>query len=189
MCGHCRATSYLSHPITGCTLTRLTGAGQSPFCSLTATVSHVARERWLQVFWILLIRCRYRSAHWDLWNRTIGITIYWHVIYSLPLFNVEICNFVWQNSKNKTIFNLSFGKITPDLKMNYQNAFAKELPECILINPNPGKLNLVLITGDNFYIILYVTFRMKHYIMTAYLRGRKQANITHTCQWTILFNT
>ena len=71
MCDQCRATSYLSHPITGCTLTRLTGAGQSPFCSLAVTVSDVPRERWLQVFWILLIRSRYRSAHWDLWNRTI----------------------------------------------------------------------------------------------------------------------
>ena len=71
MCDHCRATSYLSHPITGCTLTRMTGAGQSPFCSLAVTVRHVPRERWLEVFWILLIRSRYRSAHWDLWNRTI----------------------------------------------------------------------------------------------------------------------
>ena len=62
MCDHCRATSYLSHPITGCTLTRLTGAGQSPFCSLAITVSHVARERWLEMFWILLIGSRYRSA-------------------------------------------------------------------------------------------------------------------------------
>ena len=74
MCDHCRAISYLSHPITGCTLTRLTGAGQSPFCSLAVTVRHVPRERWLEMFWILLIRSRYRSAHWDLWNRTIGET-------------------------------------------------------------------------------------------------------------------
>ena len=71
MCDHCRATSYLSHPITGCTLTRLTGAGQSPFCSLAVTIRHVPRERWLEMFWILLIISRYRSAHWDLWNRTI----------------------------------------------------------------------------------------------------------------------
>ena len=47
-CDQCRATSSLSHPITGWTLTRLTGAGQSSFFSLAATVSHVARERWLE---------------------------------------------------------------------------------------------------------------------------------------------
>ena len=80
MCDQCRATSYLSHPITGCTLTRLTGAGQSPFCSLAVTVSDVPRERWLEVFWILLIRSRYRSAHWDLWNRTIAHAHYNDVI-------------------------------------------------------------------------------------------------------------
>ena len=34
--------------------------------------SHVARERSLEVFWILLIGSRYHRAHWDLWNRTIG---------------------------------------------------------------------------------------------------------------------
>ena len=73
MCDQCRATPSLSHPITGWTLTRLTGAGQSSFCSLAVTVSHVAREHWLEVFWILLIGSRYRSAHWDLWNRTIVI--------------------------------------------------------------------------------------------------------------------
>ena len=71
MCDQCRATSSLSLPITGWTLTRLTDAGQSSFCSLAATVSHVARECWLEVFWILLIGSRYRSAHWDLWNGTI----------------------------------------------------------------------------------------------------------------------
>ena len=75
MCDHCRATLSFSHPITGCTLTRLTGAGQSPFCPLAITVSHVAREHWLEVFWILLIRPRYRSAHWDLWNRTIMVSL------------------------------------------------------------------------------------------------------------------
>ena len=47
-CDQCRATSSLSHPITGWTLTRLTGAGQSSFCSLAVMVSHVARERWLE---------------------------------------------------------------------------------------------------------------------------------------------
>ena len=72
----CRATPSLSHPITGWTLTRLTGAGQSSFCSLAVTVSHVAREHWLEVFWILLIGSRYRSAHWDLWNGTIA-TLPW----------------------------------------------------------------------------------------------------------------
>ena len=71
VCDQCRATSSLSHPITGWTLTRLTDAGQSSFCSLAATVSHVARERWLEVFWILLIGSRHRNAHWDLWNGTI----------------------------------------------------------------------------------------------------------------------
>ena len=35
------------------------------------TVSHMARKRWLEVFWILLIGSRYRSAYWDLWNGTI----------------------------------------------------------------------------------------------------------------------
>ena len=70
MCEQCRGTSSLSHPITGWTLTRLTDAGQSSFCSLAATVSHVARERWLEVFWILLIGSRHRNAHWDLWNGT-----------------------------------------------------------------------------------------------------------------------
>ena len=70
ICDQCRATSSLSHPITGWTLTRLTGAGQSSSCSLAATVSHVARERWLEVFWILLIGSRYCNAHWDLWNGT-----------------------------------------------------------------------------------------------------------------------
>ena len=68
----CRATPSLGHPITGWTLIRLTCAGQSSFCSLAVTVSHVARELWLEVFWILLIRSRYRSAHWDLRNGTIG---------------------------------------------------------------------------------------------------------------------
>ena len=67
----CWATSSLSHPITGWTLTRLTDAGQSSFCSLAATVRHVARERWLVVFWILLLWSWYCSAHWDLWNGTI----------------------------------------------------------------------------------------------------------------------
>ena len=43
------------HQITGQTLIWLTGAGQSLFCSLAMMVSHVVRERWLQVFWILLI--------------------------------------------------------------------------------------------------------------------------------------
>ena len=62
MCDQCRATSSLSHPITGWTLTWLTGAGQSPFCSLAVTVSHVTIERWVLVFWILLIGSRYRSA-------------------------------------------------------------------------------------------------------------------------------
>ena len=81
MCDHCRATSYLSHPITGCTPTRLTGAGQSPFCSLAVTVSHVAREHWLEVFWIILIGSRYRSAHWDLWNRTV----HWRIVSSSGL--------------------------------------------------------------------------------------------------------
>ena len=76
MCDQCRATSSLSHPITGWTLTRLTDAAQSSFCSLAATVSHVARERWLEVFWILLMGSRHRNAHWDLWNRTI-VTLYW----------------------------------------------------------------------------------------------------------------
>ena len=89
MCDHCRATSYLSHPITGCTLTRLTGAGQSPFCSLAATVSHVAREHWLEVFWIILIGSRYRSAHWDLWNRTIGGLGFAHVS-NMFLFNTSL---------------------------------------------------------------------------------------------------
>ena len=72
MCDQCRATSSLSHPITGWTLTRLTDAGQSSFCSLAATVSHMARGRWLEVFWILLIGSRHRNAHWDLWNGTVG---------------------------------------------------------------------------------------------------------------------
>ena len=35
-------------PVTGWTLTRLTGAGQSSFCSLAVTVSHLARKRWLK---------------------------------------------------------------------------------------------------------------------------------------------
>ena len=48
MCDQCLAASSLGHPITGWTLTRLTDAGQSSFCSLAATVSHVARELWLQ---------------------------------------------------------------------------------------------------------------------------------------------
>ena len=47
MCDQCRATSSLSHPIIGQTLKCLTGAGQSPLC-------HVARERWLNVLWIVL---------------------------------------------------------------------------------------------------------------------------------------
>ena len=71
MCDQCRATPSLSHPITGWTLTRLTSAGQSSFCSLAVTVSHMAREHWLEVFWILLMGSRYRSAHWDLWNGTM----------------------------------------------------------------------------------------------------------------------
>ena len=73
MCDQCRATSSLSHSITGWALTRLTDAGQSSFCSLAAMVSHVAREHWLEVFWILLIGSRHRNAHWDLWNGTIAI--------------------------------------------------------------------------------------------------------------------
>ena len=76
MCDPCRAISSLSHLMTGWTLTWLTGTGQSSFCSLTAAVSHVARERWLEVFWILLIGSRYRSAHWDLWNGTIAHDIF-----------------------------------------------------------------------------------------------------------------
>ena len=63
ICDQCWATPSLSHLITGWTLIRLTGAGQSSFCSLAIAVSHVAKERWLGVFWILLIRSRYRSAH------------------------------------------------------------------------------------------------------------------------------
>ena len=73
LCDQCQATPSLSHPITGWTLsfTRLTGSGQSSFCPLAIMVSHVAREHWLEVFWILLIGSRYRSAQWDLWNGTI----------------------------------------------------------------------------------------------------------------------
>ena len=95
MCDQCRATSFLSHPITGWTLTRLTDAGQSSFCSLAATVSHVAREHWLEVFWILLIGSRHRNAHWDLWNRTTIPACYAHV-YPIP--NVD-CHFGLANNR------------------------------------------------------------------------------------------
>ena len=98
MCDQCRATPSLSHPTTGWTLTRLTGAGQSSFCSLAVTVSHVAREYWLEVFWILLIGSRYRSAHWDLWNGTIDADLYSSV--NCPRLSLGSGNSMWPINTN-----------------------------------------------------------------------------------------
>ena len=121
MCDQCRAISSLSHPITGWTLTRLTGAGQSSFCSLTTTVSHVARERWLEAFWILLIGSRYRNAHWDLWNRTMLFASKCMDTYNL-IFIVHVVFIIFQQETHLT-----------NPKLRYSRQISHNAPFCICI--------------------------------------------------------